>query len=177
MLGMFVAACAMLPLAACEAGGAGNGKPPADSPSATPTAPSKEDRAREAVLKSYAGMRAEQVKAYAVGKASGTDLTKYASDKALARIESELFQFRQAGVVFKGKPTSKVTDLMLSLPAHKATVTECFDTSGWKAVAKSSGKDVTGKNQVRRYTVTGAVRTIGDRWMVVSLDMDKQRPC
>ncbi|MFF4282887.1 hypothetical protein ACFY0Z_29415 [Streptomyces kronopolitis] len=124
-------------------------------------------------------MRDEQTKAYAVGKASGTDLEKFAADKALARIETELFHFRRSGVVFKGEPRSsaKVSAVSLHESPRKATVTECFDTRGWKAVLKSSGQDVTGKDQVRRYTVTGSVRTIGDAWKVVDIAMDKARPC
>lgn len=176
---MFLAACTLVTLSACSSDGGDpvENKPTSTSPS--PTVDAKEAKARGAVLTAYAGMRQEQTKAYAVGKDSGTKLNTYASDKALAKIEGELFQYRQAGVVFKGKPKSvaKVTAIDLAQSPHKATVSECFITTDWTAVKKDSGKNVTSPNQVHRYTVTGSVRTIGDRWMVVDYAVDKQHTC
>jgi hypothetical protein len=175
-----VSGCLAFALTSCGSGGT-NGKPAHPSTTASPssTAISKEDRARKEVLRVYAGMRDEQAKAYKAGKASGTDLEKYAADKAASRLEGELFQFRQLGVVFEGKPTSTVTrvDLDLKSSPRRATVTECFDTTHWKAVEKSTGKDVTGEGQVRRYTVTGSAQTFGKRWMVVNLAMHKDQKC
>jgi hypothetical protein len=122
-------------------------------------------------------MRAEQVKAYRQGKSSGTGLSAYTADKALSKIESELFTYRQADVRFEGKPTStaKVTAVDVSSDPQKATITECLDTNGWKAMQGS--KNVTSANQVQRYTVTGSVRTIGTRWKVVDYAVDKGRTC
>ncbi|MGW7603141.1 hypothetical protein [Streptomyces antimycoticus] len=175
-----VSAAALLALSACSSDSKdsdGNGS--ATTAPASPTADRAEEQARGAVLAAWRGMRAEQRKAYAVGQASKTDLKRFASDKALAKIEGELFQYRQAGVIFKGKADSsvKVTAINVDQSPHKATLKECFDTTHWKAVLKDSGKDVTTKNQVRRYTVTGTARTIGKRWMVVDFDVDKGRPC
>ncbi|MER5184769.1 hypothetical protein ABT009_41875 [Streptomyces sp. NPDC002896] len=167
----------MLALSACSSEGDEPTGDQSSTPSASLTADPKQVEARDAALAAFHGMREEQVKAYAKGKASGTRLSTYAADKALSKIESELFKYRQAGVVFTGKPTSeaKVTAVDLKRNPHKATITECFDTTAWKAM--KDGKDVTSPNQVHRYTVTGAVRTVGERWMVVDYNVDKERTC
>ncbi len=117
------------------------------------------------------------VKAYHRGKSSGTKLSTYAADKALAKIESELFQYRQAGVHFEGEPksTAKVTSVDSESTPQKAAITECLDTTNWKAMQGS--KDVTSANQVQRYIVNGSVRTIGSQWKVVDYDVDKERTC
>ncbi|MGI5144373.1 hypothetical protein [Streptomyces sp. CA-106110] len=144
-------------------------------PSATQDA--RKQAARNAALAAWHGMDAEMVKAYHQNRSSGTKLSMYAADKALAKIESELFQYRQAGVHFEGEPksTAKVTAVDVESTPHKATVTECLDTSGWKAV--QGRKNVTSANQVQRYTVTGSVRTIGRQWRVVDYDVDKESTC
>jgi hypothetical protein len=122
-------------------------------------------------------MRTQQTSAYAKGTSAGTKLSSYAQDKALAKIEGELFQYRQVHISFTGRPVSKakVTAVDLDDSPHKATVVECFDTTGWKAMQR--GKDVTSPNQVRRYTVTGSVRTVGARWYVVDFTVDKEKTC
>lgn len=170
-------ACTALTLSACSASGEH-----AESPSSVATTPSttqdsKAQAARDDALAAWRGMRAEQVKAYRQGKSSGTGLSAYTADKALSKIESELFTYRQADVRFEGKPTStaKVTAVDVSSDPQKATITECLDTNGWKAMQGS--KNVTSANQVQRYTVTGSVRTIGTRWKVVDYAVDKGRTC
>lgn len=149
------------------------------TPSASPSdkGDAAEQEARDAALAAFSGMRTEQAKAYAEGKASGTKLSSYARDKALAKIESELFQYRQAGVKFTGKPTSTATAPAVDVEnkPNKATIKECFDTKGWNAV--KDGKTVTSPNQVRRYTVTGSARTIGKKWFVVDFNVDKEDKC
>jgi hypothetical protein len=158
-----------------EGGGKAAGTTASASPSDTADAAEKE--ARDAALAAFSGMRTEQAKAYSKGKASGTKLSSYARDKALAKIESELFQYRQAGVKFTGKPTStaKTTAVDVESKPNKATIKECFDTKGWDAV--KDGKTVTSPNQVRRYTVTGSARTIGKKWFVVDFNVDKEDEC
>jgi hypothetical protein len=174
----FFAVGALLTVAACGSDSE-ESKPSATKSTSSPSIEAKEAAARKAALQALSGMREEQAKAYAVGSASKTKLTDYAADKALAAIEGELFKYRQAGVVFRGKPNSsaEVTAIDLSGTPNKATIKECFDTAPWKAVLKKSGKDVTTPNQVRKYTVTGVARTFGDDWKIVELNVDKGRPC
>ncbi|GGN61469.1 hypothetical protein GCM10012285_60430 [Streptomyces kronopolitis] len=176
---LFTTGFAALTVVSCSSGPSGSDAKPTPSKSSASKPAADDAAARKDVLAAYSGMRTEQVKAYAKGKASGTKLEKYATDKALATVEGNLFRYRQGGIVFKGKPKSsaKVTALSLSDKPKTATVTECLDTTHWKPVVKSSGKEAASGNQPRRYTVTGTVRTIGKTWMVVGLTADKDHPC
>ncbi|MEV5989322.1 hypothetical protein AB0L85_30800 [Streptomyces sp. NPDC052051] len=154
--------------------------PEPPSPTATtPSAPqdSKEQAARDAALTAWRGMDTEMVKAYHQGRASGTKLSAYAADKALSKIETELFEYRRVGVHFVGepKPTAKVTAVDLESSPRRATITECLDTTGWTAMQGS--KNVTSSHQIQRYTVTGSVRTIGTQWKVVDYTVNKERAC
>ncbi|MFD3580827.1 hypothetical protein [Streptomyces sp. NPDC058644] len=146
-----LAVAALVVTAACSSG-SGEGKATESPARASPSksADTTETKAREAALSALSGMRTEQTKAYAKGKASGTTLSSYARDKAQAKIESELFQYRQAAIKFTGKPTStaKAKAVDVESSPHKATIKECLDTSKWDAV--KHGKVVTSPNQVRR---------------------------
>ncbi|MGV9245495.1 hypothetical protein [Streptomyces sp. NPDC003710] len=122
-------------------------------------------------------MRIEQVKAYHQGKSSGTKLSDFATDKALSKIEGELSRYRGAGVHFEGSPrlTARVTAVDVKAAPQRVTITECFDTTEWKAMQGS--KSVTSANQVRRSTVTGSVRTLGTHWKVVDYDVNEEHGC
>lgn len=169
--------CAALALSACSTSDKHSHSPSSSAASPSATQDSKEQAARDAALGAWRGMDAEMVKAYHQSKSSGTKLSTYAADKALSKIESELFQYRQAGVHFEGAPksTAKVTAVDIESTPQKATITECLDTTGWKAM--QGNKNVTSPNQVQRYTVTGSVRTIGTQWKVVDYEVDKERTC
>lgn len=168
---------ALVALSACGTSDKHSESPSSAAPMPSSTQDSKEQAARDAALAAWRGMRSEQVKAYHAGKSSGTKLSTYAADKALSKIESELFQYRRAGVHFEGEPKSaaKITAVDIESAPQKATVAECLDTTGWKAMQGS--KNVTSPNQVQRYTVTGSVRTIGTQWRVVDYTVDKERTC
>ncbi|MGW9030124.1 hypothetical protein ACWGQ5_39755 [Streptomyces sp. NPDC055722] len=170
--------CAALALSACSSSSDGHSASP-PSAAATPSAAqdAEEQAARDAALAAWHGMDTELVKAYHEGKSSGTRLSTYAADKALAKIESELFQYRRASVHFEGEPksTARVTAVDVDSSPQKASITECLDTAGWKAMQGS--KNVTSANQVQRYTVTGSVRTVGRQWKVVDYDVDKELTC
>ncbi|MEU6366526.1 hypothetical protein ABZ876_12475 [Streptomyces sp. NPDC046931] len=153
-----------------------------ESPSSAPATPSAtqsftEEAARDAALAAWRGMRIEQVKAYHQGKSSGAKLSDFAADKALSKIEGELSRYRGAGVHFEGSPrlTARVTAVDVKAAPQRVTITECFDTTEWKAMQGS--KSVTSANQVRRSTVTGSVRALGTHWKVVDYDVDKEHAC
>ncbi|MER6354705.1 hypothetical protein ABT186_23525 [Streptomyces sp. NPDC001634] len=170
--------CAVLAaLSACSSSDKHSQSPSSAATSPSATQDSKEQAAGDAALAAWRGMDTEMVKAYHRGKSSGTKLSTYAADKALSKIESELFQYRQAGVHFEGEPksTAKVTAVDIESTPQKATITECLDTTGWKAMQGS--KNVTSPNQVQRYTVTGSVRTIGAQWKIVDYTVDKELAC
>ncbi|MFF7145715.1 hypothetical protein ACFZB5_31670 [Streptomyces nodosus] len=168
---------ALVALSACSTADKHSESPSSAAPTLSATQDSKEQAAGDAALAAWRGMDAEMVEAYHVGKSSGTKLSAYAADKALSKIESELFQYRQAGVHFEGEPksTAKVTAVDIQSTPQKATIAECLDTTGWKAM--QGGKNVTSPNQVQRYTVTGSVRTIGTQWKVVDYVVDKEHAC
>lgn len=170
--------CAALALSACSSTADKHSESPSSAAATPPaTQDAKQQAALDAALAAWRGMRTEQVKAYRQGRSSGTKLSTYAADKALSKIEGELFQYRRAGVHFEGEPksTAKVTAVDVESIPQKATITECLDTTGWKALQGS--KNVTSPNQVRRYTVIGSVRTIGRQWKVVDYDVDKEHTC
>ncbi|MBY8889229.1 hypothetical protein K7472_30935 [Streptomyces sp. PTM05] len=173
-----LAAAALLLTGCGGSGHSSSGPMPSSTPSHSPS-PDATSTAEQEVLAAWSGMRAEQVKAYATGDSSKTKLTSYAFDKALAKIQGELFDYRQAGVVFRGSPssTAKVTDVDLSQTPHQAAVQECFDTTHWTPVVKATGKDASTPGQIRRYTVMGSVRTVGTKWMVVDFTVEKTQPC
>ncbi|THA70663.1 hypothetical protein E6P78_08750 [Streptomyces sp. A0958] len=127
-------------------------------------------------------MREEETKAHTdPGKVTDTELTHYATDKALASINNQLFQYEQLGLVFRGSPKSSFTVTAVNLKGDpdSATVEECLDTTGWKPVNKSTGKDVSTKGQPRRYVMTYRVEVFGKKaqWMVTDLSRDKGRSC
>jgi hypothetical protein len=171
--------CIGLAVNACSTTGNSSTKQPSPerSVSESPSPPSPDAMARNQVLAAYEGMRTQQKAAYAKGTSAGTTLTTYAQDKALAKIQGELIRYHAAHITFTGGMVSraKVTALDLSSTPHKATVTECADISKWRAM--QNGKDVTSPDQVNRFTVTGAVRTIGSRWTVVDFTVDKAHAC
>jgi hypothetical protein len=122
-------------------------------------------------------VRAQQAVVYAGG--SEKNLRHYPTDKALASINSSLFAYQQAGVVFRGRPSStlRVTAVNMADKPPRATVTECLDTSGWQAVYKATGKPAGRAGPVRRYTVVHTLQKYPSGWMDVGFTADKGRPC
>lgn len=175
-----VVAGGALALTGCSANAERTPSTPDVSPSIAQPSPTKaEEAARQQILTVYAKMRAEQVTAYAAADARGTNVSKYATGKALATIESNLRRLRQGGVVFTGKPksTTTITKLTLTASPKTATVNECWDTSQWTPVDKITGNGVATDGQPRRYNVTGTVRTTGHVWMVVEITLHKDDLC
>ncbi|MFD5425614.1 hypothetical protein [Streptomyces sp. NPDC127084] len=174
---VILAACVIAAATSCSSDTGTNSKPATSTPPASPTSDPKEEAARASALAAYKGMRSEQVKAFAAGTAVDTKLRTYAYDQALGKINSELFQMKQAGVVYKGQPTSelKVTAVNVTGTPPAVTIQECFDVTKWRATL--NGRDVTQKGQPTRYVVNGTVREISKQWMVTDLANDKARAC
>jgi hypothetical protein len=172
------AACAVLLMGAAACGGHDDGGSSsttrASSPTASKSAPESSNAAVTSVVSS---MRVQQAVVYAGG--SEKKLRRYATDKALASINSSLFAYEQAGVVFRGRPSStlRVTGVDMSSKPPTATVTECLDTSGWQAVYKATGKPAARAGQVRRYTVVHTLQKYPGGWIDVAFTADKGHPC
>lgn len=182
--------CALLVAATAVAGCGGSGgkadttpTPTASasisaSPTADPTAAAKKQ-----VAAVFRHMLDEEAKAYQLGYTSKTHYADYVADPALGKTNSQLFQYRQDGVVFKGRPKSTftVTAVDLASTPHKATVQECFDMHGWQPVLKATGKPVGTTGQTLRYTIISTVQTVGTgsnaKWKVTDYTVDKAQPC
>jgi hypothetical protein len=177
--------CAALTLSACSSSD-GDSKPsaktsppassaPASTASADPDAPEK-----EAVLKTYDNMWAEQMKAYKKADATGTDLTKYASLDALAKFRLDLAHMKQAGTVGGGEVghTPKVSSIDLTTKLPKATVIDCIDLTSWKAKQVKTGQVLPlPTNQPKRYIAIAKAERWKDGWMIVDYTPDGERPC
>lgn len=155
--------------------------PPSTSPtaSASPSAPQDEPE-KEAVLKTYTHMWAEQMKAYKKADATGTDLTKYASLDALGKFRLDLAHMKQAGTVGGGEVghSPKVSSIDLTAKLPKATVTDCIDLTNWKAKQVKTGRVIPlPTNQPRRYIATAKAERWNGRWMIVDYTPDGERTC
>jgi hypothetical protein len=150
---------------------------PATSASASPSDPAAADKA--AVLDVYSKFWAEQVKAYAQGQVTGTDLNKYAANLALSSARAGVNNDTQAGFVLKGAPKNdaKVDAIDVTASPKKATLTDCLDVSGWTPVDIKTGaaKPVTNKNL--KYVVTATALLEGSAWMITEINSDMSRPC
>ncbi|MFD8391046.1 hypothetical protein ACFV2N_18055 [Streptomyces sp. NPDC059680] len=152
---------------------------PASSPAAS-TSVDPDATEKVAVLKTYANMWAEQMKAYKKADATGTDLTKYASLDALAKFRLDLAHMKQAGTVGGGEVghTPKVSSIDLTTKLPKATVTDCIDLTNWKAKQVKTGQVLPlPTNQPKRYIATAKAQRWKGGWMIVDYTPDGERTC
>ncbi|MFJ3099595.1 hypothetical protein [Streptomyces hydrogenans] len=157
--------------------------PTVEPPTITDTPPATLDpeaAEKTAVLSVYSAMWAEQMKAYAKADATGTKLRKYASLDALSKFELDLAQMKKAGTVGTGTlghtPTVTMLDLTGKLP--KATVQDCIDLTGWKAVRTKTGQPIPLPSaQPRRYVATATAEKWPTGWMVTDYTPDGARTC
>ncbi|MEU1867845.1 hypothetical protein [Streptomyces gardneri] len=184
----FAALALVLTLAGCG-GGDGDAKAPATTaPPTTATATpapatssaDPEATEKKAVLAAYGSMWAEQMKAYGKADAKGTALEKYASLDALGQFRIDLARMKQAGTIGTGKlghaPTVTMLDMTGKLP--KATIEDCLDLSGWKAVRVKTGEPIPlPSNQPRRYIATATAEKWPQGWMVVTYAPEGARTC
>ncbi|MGW6880851.1 hypothetical protein ACWGEU_11400 [Streptomyces goshikiensis] len=151
------------------------------SPSAS-TALSADPRAAEKaeILAAYTGFWAESVKAYAAGSDKGTQLVKYAANKALDEALTDVTNLQMAGLAMQGAPghRAEVTSLQMSGEHPGATVTDCLDISTWRTVNRLSGKEeLSPSGQPMRYVAVAEVEQWSGRWMVVAMTPNGDRTC
>ncbi|MEV4617031.1 hypothetical protein AB0K43_31200 [Kitasatospora sp. NPDC049258] len=170
--------CVIGLLAGC--GSAENPKPqPAPttaSPSPSPTPTDAADRA--AVLDAYANFWTEQVKAHVQGTGEGTDLEKYATDKALGDVRISVVKFRDLGVTFTGAPTHtpEVVAIDTASTPKTATIHDCLDVTNWTPVDKATGKPKKVTNRLR-YVLEYTARTVGPDWKMIDVTRHQDQPC
>ncbi|WUD70292.1 hypothetical protein OG937_45880 [Streptomyces sp. NBC_00510] len=135
--------------------------------------------ARRQVTAAYQGMIDAQAKAFATGTLEGSRIEKYAWDKALSGTKGTILFNRQNGIVYTGRPKFQVksSSVDLGITPHRATLTVCFDNANWTPVDKKTRRSVSAPNQRRRYISTAALRTVGDRWLVIDGNAERDRAC
>ncbi|WP_371666380.1 hypothetical protein OG985_48370 [Streptomyces sp. NBC_00289] len=184
------AASALLALAAITlaAGCSSSGGTKADSsptPSSaqpTETVSADEAQARKAVIAAYQGMTDETVKAYAKSSLAGSNITKYATGKALRDVKDAVFIDMRNGIVSKGEPKVIAGEDDVSLgpgggEAQRATLHVCFDMNTWEPINKRTGKSVSPPDQVKRYIITAHLQKQANQWRVTDEKANKERPC
>ena len=147
-------------------------------PPPAPSASASDAAERAAVLDAYARFWAEQVKAYAQGASTGTELEKYASDKALGSTRIDLSQKRDQGVVLTGAPKHdpQVEALDAASSPKVATIRDCLDITDWKPVNKATGQPLKVTSPALRFTLVYSARTVGTDWKMVDVSTPDQ-PC
>ncbi|MDX5564808.1 hypothetical protein PYK79_17510 [Streptomyces sp. ID05-04B] len=145
------------------------------SPSADP-----EQQAREQVLAAYRGMWAEQVKIYSSGSFKGSQLEKYAADKALAKVRAAAFYYQNNDLVVKGKPKleddPKVT-LSLGGASKSAVIVDCVDSTNFVPENRKTGEKSELDSTSRRKVQTSKAQYGSGRWMITDSTIDKGSTC
>ncbi|MGV2915611.1 hypothetical protein [Streptomyces alfalfae] len=175
-----VVATALL-VAVSATGCGGSEKEHASSPTASATkgAADPQAKAKAEVLAVYRHYWEEQVKAYAKASPVGTDLNKYAFDKAYSQNLSDLATMKANGTVMRGTPKTAPDepDVNLQEEPKRATFKDCIDVSKWHLVnAKTGAKLKMPKERLVRYVTSVSARTVGNEWKVVQVQ-PQDRKC
>ncbi|AYG77976.1 hypothetical protein DWB77_00083 [Streptomyces hundungensis] len=156
--------------------------PSAASPSpAHPASSPPPNAEKSAVLASYNAMWVEQMKAYRKADASGTDLEKYATLDALAKVRIDLAKMKQRGTVIRGAMGHQVTvtKLDLSPKTPTAAMTDCVDLSNWQTWDTKANKPIPlpSAQPMRYLAQVKAERWDGGRWMITDFITKGSQPC
>ncbi|WP_285558796.1 hypothetical protein [Actinoplanes regularis] len=156
---------------------------PASSAPSVATSPStnaEEAEAREKVLAAYDGYRKAYVAAAAIPDTSGGKLRDFAADPLLSLIRADLQTNAEQGYILKGKPawTVKVVNVNVAKRPFTAETEECFDSTNWKLVKRSTGKPAAVPGQTMKYLVTGEAAQFDDgRWLIRVNEAHRDQPC
>lgn len=161
-------------------GNPSDGKPAA-APTATAPAASADPQAAEkqAVLDAYAGMGAAEVRTYTSGTLD-PELERYATDQALADIKTTLFWYQQRGTRMRGQlaHTAAVESLDTTGDPHRATVSDCVDSTGYDKVDKTGQPAGAAPSGPRRHVVTSSLQRTGTGpWLVWTSTIERDRTC
>lgn len=152
------------------------------SPSSTESASQSPDPSQEAkdeILAVYRGMWRETAKIYGSGSFKGSELTKYAGDKALAKVRVAAIYYQDNNLVVKGEPklSPKVTALSLGTDPKTATVVDCVDSTNFVPENKDTGKKSELDGDNRRHTQTSKAQWTGKAWLIIDSTIDKDSTC
>lgn len=176
-----VSLSAVILMAGCGGGGDSAAKKPS-APATTSASPSAgpEQEAREQVLAAYHGMWKEQVKIYGSGSFKGSELEKYAADKALAKVRAAAFYYQNNDLVVKGEPKLKdnpTVTLSLGGESKSATIVDCVDSSAFVPENRKTGKKSQLDGDNRRKVQTSKAQFGSGRWMITDATIDKGSTC
>lgn len=168
--------CALAP-AACTSGGSTPPTPSPTSATSAATATPSTDPAAAAILDSYEAFSGGRVAALAHPrrKSLPKDLTRYGTGKALSDVRATILLFRQQGIELRGKPvlSPEVTDV----DGLSATISDCVDSTNWKAVYAATGKSALAAGQSARVMATVTATKPDDRWLITTVTNDRDRTC
>ncbi|MFJ8752236.1 hypothetical protein ACIREO_23310 [Streptomyces sp. NPDC102441] len=174
--------CAVTLLAGCGDGSDAPAQKKPSAPAATSASPSAgpEQEARKQVLTAYRGMWKEQVKIYGSGSFKGSELEKYAADKALSKVRAAAFYYQNNDLVVKGEPKlkddPKIT-LSMGGESKSATIVDCVDSTNFVPQNSKTGKksELAGDN--RRKVQTSKAQYGSGKWMITDSTIDKGSTC
>uniref|UniRef100_UPI002F907E4E hypothetical protein n=1 Tax=Streptomyces cellulosae TaxID=1968 RepID=UPI002F907E4E len=151
---------------------------PSSTESASPS-PDPSQEAKDEILAVYRGMWKETAKIYSSGSFKGSELTKYAGDKALAKVRVAAIYYQDNNLVVKGEPklSPKVTALSLGTDPKTATVVDCVDSTNFVPENKDTGKKSELDGDNRRHTQTSKAQWTGKAWLIIDSTIDKDSTC
>ncbi|MFE5484105.1 hypothetical protein [Streptomyces sp. NPDC056527] len=165
---------------------------PSDKPSATPTTsgsateaptptPSDSvDQTKTQLIHIYDNYWAQMEKAYALGSAKETDLSKYAAGLALVKAEKNIANHSKAGRSTTGTvriSSSTVTKSDLSSKVPSATLTSCLDVSEWDLIDRKTKKKVAlPEGRRTQYVIVSTFERWPEGWRVIK-DEPQDQAC
>lgn len=167
---------AAVALAACTSSGSTSPTPSPTSTTATVSATPTADPAAEQVLTSYRAYWAARVEAQAKPtERLPKDLTRYGTGTAVSDVRATVLLFRQQGIELHGKPT--LTPKVTAAEEATATISDCVDSTNWKPVYAATGKSALAAGQPKRVVMSATATKTGDRWLIKSAMVDRDRTC
>lgn len=172
---------ALLVISGCTDARPDDAIPRTPSSSAAPTTPSPtvdpHAAAKAEVLAAYRGFWRAATDAEARPNRKHPQLTRYATDEALAAEQATIVLYRQQGIVGRGEPRLSPEVVALNQQPGSAVIADCLDLTGVDAVYRSTGESAIAPGQSRRHRATAtAVRRDG-RWVIRELTADRKQPC
>lgn len=159
--------------------------PSASTATATPTVsptPSVDPTiaaAETAILEAYQGYWAAKVAAFAdPTKDPGTELERFAVDRAFTDVGTSLFTFRDSGIAFIGAPrlSPEVTDVVAG-DQGSANITDCVDVSDWRPIYTATGDSAAAPGQATKVLTNSTAYFYIDHWTIRTSDVDRGTSC
>jgi hypothetical protein len=150
----------------------------------TPTAtssPSEEARQKARALAAYDATERALVQLRRTDDVDAARTLLPAHMSSLARLDAivDLRRRQTAGVVMTGEPTWTATVASITLTGTpKATLTVCYDATGYHEVSRATGKNTDPPGSAARYQVTVTVSVYADeKWYVDAIEPHPSKPC